>query len=294
MNKAHKVSNGFTLVELLVVIAIMAVLISILVPALTQAKYQAMRTQCLANVKAQHMAQFMYATDNEGRFARHVDAGPDFVRSYSQPKDQCIYGRLKDSEYMGNSQIMLCPILASRLSWFIGTGADKSRLTPFRSLEDINDNGDGYYANWNYEQDPDYDPSQDYGLKPLNNYSGLYGYVTIAYMWFANYEPINTALKVSFDFEYDGMPVHTTPWPRNLREAREDAAMITHVVKGNSSFFQDYSHKGAGFSYDIAGFENFSETADNPVGFGDGHVDMVPRPDVEPRALEGGTSYFYY
>ena len=94
--------------------------------------------------------QPLAVTDNEGKFARHVDAGPDYVRTYNQPKDQCIYGRFKDSDYMGDPQIMLCPILASRLSWFIGTGRDKSVLTPFRSLEDINDNSP-HYANWNYQ-----------------------------------------------------------------------------------------------------------------------------------------------
>ena len=290
--KFHKVPRGFTLVELLVVIAIMAVLISILVPALTQAKYQAMRTQCLANTKAQHMAQFMYATDNEGRYARHVDAGPSYVRTYDQPKDQCIYGRFKDSEYLGDSQILLCPILASRLSWFVGTGLDTSVMTRFQSLEKINDNSP-YYGNWNYQLDPDYDPAQDYGLKPLNDYSGLYGYVELAYLWFANYEHPNKDVKASFDFEYNGLPVNTTPWPRNLRESREDAAMITHMVTESPGFIADYSHKGAGFSYDITSFEDYGDTADTPVGYGDGHVDMVPRGYVQPRANLSGSVFYY-
>ena len=278
--------KGFTLVELLVVIAIMAVLMSILMPALTQAKYQAMRTQCLANVKSQHMAQYLYATDFEGKFAPHPGPSPGYVRAYGNKKDGCIYGLFKNTVYMEQSQILWCPILASRLSWFIGTGWDKSPLTSFRELEMINEISDSY-ANWNYEQDPDYEPSMDYDY---NTGQGKYGYVSMSYVWFANYQNVNNPNW--FDFEYNNLPVNTPPWPRNLREASEETAMITHSIT-LGGIMADYSHKGAGFSYDILSFEDYSETADNPLGYGDGHVDMVPRPDVQPRINLGGTIYYY-
>ena len=285
---SRKDESGFTLVELLVVIAIMAVLISILVPALTQAKYQAMRTQCLANAKAQHLAQHLYATDNEGKFAPHPGPGPGNVRAPGQGKDDCIYGLFKDSVYMENPQILLCPILSSRLSFFVGTGWDDSPLTSFRKLEMINEISNDY-ANWNYEQDPDYDPSIDYNY---NTGSGKYSYVSIMYNWFANYQSLGD-VRPTFKFVYDGMPVNTTPWPRNLREAREDAAMITHTITVQPGYMFDYSHKGAGFSDTILDFEDYSETADTPVGYGDGHAEMVPRPDVEARAIIGSAIYFY-
>ncbi len=60
------VAGGFTLVELLVVIGIIAVLISMLLPALNKARDSAKRVQCASNQRQVAMAFFNYAARERG------------------------------------------------------------------------------------------------------------------------------------------------------------------------------------------------------------------------------------
>ena len=62
----RRLKTGFTLLELLVVIAVIAMLASLLLPALTNAREMGRRMKCASNLKQLGLAIMMYADDYGG------------------------------------------------------------------------------------------------------------------------------------------------------------------------------------------------------------------------------------
>ncbi|MDX1953001.1 MAG: prepilin-type N-terminal cleavage/methylation domain-containing protein [Verrucomicrobiota bacterium] len=71
-----KRASGFTLVELLVVIAIIAILISLILPALGQAKAKSRQTVCMQNLRQVNLAIRLYAEDYEEAWPVLPDPNP--------------------------------------------------------------------------------------------------------------------------------------------------------------------------------------------------------------------------
>jgi prepilin-type N-terminal cleavage/methylation domain-containing protein/prepilin-type processing-associated H-X9-DG protein len=72
----HK--RAFTLVELLVVIGIIAMLISLLMPALSRARDASNAAQCMSNLRQQGIAEQMYMSDSGGAFITPYQIPPKY------------------------------------------------------------------------------------------------------------------------------------------------------------------------------------------------------------------------
>lgn len=117
-----KSKNGFTLIELLVVVSIIALLVSILMPALGRARKTARRVVCANHLRQIGVIEMLYSADFEGNLIpRYVsnsdwqlDGGANFKRKvttvlpYSMHK--LLYDFIRDS-YQIPGEIWACPEL---------------------------------------------------------------------------------------------------------------------------------------------------------------------------------------
>jgi prepilin-type processing-associated H-X9-DG protein/prepilin-type N-terminal cleavage/methylation domain-containing protein len=114
-SRRPSLTSAFTLLELLVVIGIIALLISILLPALGRAREAANQTKCLSNLRNLGSAFMAYVNDNKGTFPASAVAGSTLTYDFIY-WDQARFPQIATAgiaPYLNitptNYAIMLCP-----------------------------------------------------------------------------------------------------------------------------------------------------------------------------------------
>lgn len=147
-----KKKTGFTLVELLVVVAIIAVLVSILLPALNTARRMAKTIACKTNLRQLGVAMLSYCYDNNDYFTYHEHDGSD-----SQPYGVAWWHKLDIGHYaptnlpsnaanttrkytVGKRSLYICPEGTLKFDGLGGTGGywgDVKGYFPCYTINDI-------------------------------------------------------------------------------------------------------------------------------------------------------------
>jgi prepilin-type N-terminal cleavage/methylation domain-containing protein/prepilin-type processing-associated H-X9-DG protein len=139
-------TKGFTLIELLVVIAIIAVLAALLLPALSKAKQQGQKVECISNLRQMQLAWQLYADDRDGWLPQndfgqsagrfdfkyswtagwldYTDNNPDNTNSWIMLNNP--FGTI--GQYTQNPGIYKCP---SDKSWAMNGGQRHNRVRSY-------------------------------------------------------------------------------------------------------------------------------------------------------------------
>jgi prepilin-type N-terminal cleavage/methylation domain-containing protein/prepilin-type processing-associated H-X9-DG protein len=114
-NRTQAVRRAFTLIELLVVIAIIAILASLLLPALARAKEAGRRISSVNNMKQLGLSVVMYADDHDGYYMKKNGTwqGDAKVADIGGPMKQAAgssnYWPLQLFPYYVDTKILYCP-----------------------------------------------------------------------------------------------------------------------------------------------------------------------------------------
>ena len=285
-NTVRNTAGGFTLVELLVVIAIIALLLSVMMPALQKARTVAQGSVCSNNMGQLYVVQNTFASGNDGKFPHHggnlanfhhIDSAWRAYRDghpFNPDYRVDIYNSYKS--YIGNSNIFVCPIT--------------TKFAP------PNGKTLGYYksAKW---REPKQTTGWWYGGWEAQFYfsDGALGEIVrmSPYWFFAAWEPKGMVVKVFDPLQPEPNPTlfayvknKDDKWATSQFDIKKSSPFIAHEIIAENGTMLDRGHGGLvnGPRVNNLSLVTRAGASPNPVAFGDGSASRVPTSKVKLRA----------